>query len=65
VPETHIVLDIGAGTVAAAGRTLSAGLPASARDALVTGAWDATGLLLENFDQVEAVAKRLPYVAGF
>ena len=54
-----------AGTVTAAGRTLAAGLPPSARDAFVTGAWDATGLLLEDFPAVEEVASRLPYVGGF
>ena len=64
-PDTHIVLDLVPGTVTAAGRTLAASLPPSARDAFVTGAWDATGLLLEDFPSVEAVAGRLPYVAGF
>jgi 3-isopropylmalate/(R)-2-methylmalate dehydratase small subunit len=64
-PDTHIVLDLVAGTVTAAGRTLVAGLPPSARDAFVTGAWDATGLLLENFPAVDEVARRLPYVGGF
>ena len=64
-PDTHIVLDLVPGTVTAAGRTLAASLPPSARDAFVTGAWDATGLLLEDFPSVEAVASRLPYVAGF
>ena len=59
-PDTLVVLDLAAGTVTAAGRTLGATLPASARDALVTGAWDATGLLLEDFAQVDAVARRLP-----
>jgi 3-isopropylmalate/(R)-2-methylmalate dehydratase small subunit len=64
-PETNVVLDLVAGTVAAAGRTLAASLPPSARDALVTGAWDATGLLLEDYGQVEETAQRLPYVSGF
>ena len=40
-------------------------MPAAARDALVTGLWDGTGLLLEDFDQVRATADRLPYVGGF
>ena len=34
-----------------------------ARDSFLDGSWDATGLLLEDFDQVRAVAARLPYVA--
>ena len=40
-------------------------LPAHARDALVTGAWDTTGLLLERYEEVNAVAEKLPYVGGF
>ena len=39
--------------------------PPNARDALVTGAWDTTGLLLERYGEVDAVAARLPYIAGF
>jgi 3-isopropylmalate/(R)-2-methylmalate dehydratase small subunit len=40
-------------------------MPASAREAYVTGAWDTTGLLLERYDEVRAVADRLPYLTGF
>jgi hypothetical protein len=39
-------------------------MPAAAREAFLDGSWDATGLLLERFDEVEAVAARLPYVSG-
>jgi hypothetical protein len=35
------------------------------RDALVTGAWDTTGLLLDRYEEVDATAARLPYVSGF
>ena len=64
-PETPVALDLSTSTVTAGERVLALSLPASARDAFLTGAWDATGLLLENFDAVESVARRLPYVAGF
>jgi hypothetical protein len=40
-------------------------IPDHVRDTLMTGAWDTTGLLLDNYDQVNAVAERLPYLAGF
>jgi hypothetical protein len=49
----------------AAGRTLAVNLPPGARDAFLTGAWDATGLLLEDPAATAAVAARLPYVKGF
>ena len=40
-------------------------MPAAVRHAFVTGAWDTTGMLLDKFEQVRAVAARLPYVSGF
>lgn len=40
-------------------------IPAHAREAFVSGAWDTTGMLLDRFDEVRAVAARLPYVTGF
>jgi 3-isopropylmalate/(R)-2-methylmalate dehydratase small subunit len=40
-------------------------LPAAARDSFLEGTWDATALLLERFEDVETVAKRLPYVSGW
>ena len=40
-------------------------MPRAARDAFLDGSWDATGLLLRQFEEVEAVAKRLPYANGW
>lgn len=40
-------------------------LPETARDALLSGGWDATGQLLEDYGVVERTAARLPYIAGF
>jgi hypothetical protein len=31
----------------------------------MTGGWDATGLLVEHYEDVQRVAKALPYVSGF
>ena len=63
--STTAVVDLLAGTVQAGGRTLSVGAPRAALEALVTGAWDATGLLLEDAASVRATAASLPYVSGF
>ena len=52
------------GTVTAAGRSYQLSMPQAARDSFLDGSWDATGLLLEDFGQVRAVAARLPYVAA-
>jgi 3-isopropylmalate/(R)-2-methylmalate dehydratase small subunit len=46
-------------------RTSAATMPKSAHEALITGAWDATGMLLDKYQEVQAVAERLPYVHGF
>jgi 3-isopropylmalate/(R)-2-methylmalate dehydratase small subunit len=61
-PAAELVVDLGAMNVTAAGRTFDIMLPAAAREAFLDGSWDATGLLLENYDQVRDVAARLPYV---
>jgi 3-isopropylmalate/(R)-2-methylmalate dehydratase small subunit len=52
-------------TIEAGRLHVAATMPAAARDALISGLWDGTGLLLEKFDEVRAVASRLPYTRGF
>jgi 3-isopropylmalate/(R)-2-methylmalate dehydratase small subunit len=64
-PATDFVVDLSAMTVSGGGVTVKATMPAAARDALVTGLWDGTGLLLADFDRVRATANALPYVGGF
>jgi 3-isopropylmalate/(R)-2-methylmalate dehydratase small subunit len=64
-PATPMRLSVAALSLRAAGRDIRLGMPASLRDALVSGQWDATGLLLNRFDQVRRVASRLPYARGF
>ena len=48
-----------------AGTTVALSMPESARDALVTGAWDYLGQLLSAADQVTAHAASVPYLNGF
>jgi 3-isopropylmalate/(R)-2-methylmalate dehydratase small subunit len=64
-PTTRLVLSVRDLTVEAGGRTVKVHVPAAERESLLKGFWDATGLLLDEFDQVGAVAKRLPYIQGF
>lgn len=64
-PATPMVLRVDAQSIETAGRTVPLGMPAAVRDSLLTGQWDATGLLLADFDEVRRVADNLPYVAGF
>jgi 3-isopropylmalate/(R)-2-methylmalate dehydratase small subunit len=63
-PSAEIAVDLTTMKVTAAGRAFDIMLPAGAREALLDGSWDATGLLLENYDEVRAVAARLPYVTS-
>jgi 3-isopropylmalate/(R)-2-methylmalate dehydratase small subunit len=44
---------------------IQATLPPALRDAFVSGQWNPTAMLLEHFDQVRAVAGRLPYMEDF
>jgi 3-isopropylmalate/(R)-2-methylmalate dehydratase small subunit len=64
-PTATLRIDLHAGTCDLEGFQCAISLPGPARDALVTGSWDTTGLLLGRYDEVDAVAARLPYVNGF
>jgi 3-isopropylmalate/(R)-2-methylmalate dehydratase small subunit len=63
-PALDVAIDIAAGTVTAGGRSFAMTLPSAARDGFLDGGWDATGLLLDTYEEVEAVAAALPYVSG-
>ena len=64
-PKTTFVVDLEARRVIAGGDSIAVRLPDPARDALISGAWDATGLLLADYDEVRRKAASLPYIAGF
>lgn len=58
-------LDLVSLTLTYGDRTVPVALPRPAQEAFTTGAWDATGSLLEHYEDVEATAARLPYVSGW
>jgi 3-isopropylmalate/(R)-2-methylmalate dehydratase small subunit len=64
-PQAQVGISVSAQTVEINGKTYQASIPAGAREAFTAGTWDATGLLLDDFDQVRTVAGHLPYVSGF
>lgn len=64
-PDLRLVFSVAESSVEAAGRVVPAGMPAAVREAFLDGQWDATGLLLDDFDAVRRVGAALPYVAGF
>ena len=63
-PAVQLAVDLETMRVSAGQRTFPIALPSTARESFLDGTWDATGLLLDRFEEVEAVAKRLPYVSG-
>jgi 3-isopropylmalate/(R)-2-methylmalate dehydratase small subunit len=64
-PDVRLRLDLETRTCELNGFRCAIALPGHARDALLTGTWDTTGMLLDRYDEVDRVASRLPYVAGF
>jgi len=64
-PATTLRLDIVNQTLTIGTRVLPVTMPKPAHEALISGAWDATGMLLDDFAEVEAVSQKLPYVSGF
>jgi 3-isopropylmalate/(R)-2-methylmalate dehydratase small subunit len=64
-PETVVEANVETGVITAGPLKLQASMPTAVRDAFVQGKWDPTMMLLDKFDDVRDVARRLPYVAGF
>jgi 3-isopropylmalate/(R)-2-methylmalate dehydratase small subunit len=64
-PSAAVTIDIAALSVTSAGVTAACAMPASARNAFLSGTWDATALLTADFGEVRAAAARIPYIAGF
>jgi 3-isopropylmalate/(R)-2-methylmalate dehydratase small subunit len=61
-PALDVAVDLAALQVTAGTHRFTITMPAAARDGFLDGSWDATGLLLDRYEEVEAVAARLPYV---
>jgi len=64
-PAAEVVVDVAALEVRTGATVARASMPASAREAFLSGTWDATALLTADYDVVRAAAARLPYIAGF
>jgi 3-isopropylmalate/(R)-2-methylmalate dehydratase small subunit len=64
-PEVVIAADVASDVVTAGALRITATLPSALRDGFLSGQWNPTMMLLDRFDEVRAVAARLPYIAGF
>jgi 3-isopropylmalate/(R)-2-methylmalate dehydratase small subunit len=64
-PQTLIEARVDTEVVTAGALHIKASLPAALRDAFTSGQWNPAAMLLDRFDEVRAVASRLPYISGF
>jgi 3-isopropylmalate/(R)-2-methylmalate dehydratase small subunit len=64
-PGREVVVDLLAQTVTSRAGVMRLQMPDGARKTLVEGTWNATAVLLEAGDAIEATARRLPYVSAF
>ena len=64
-PEREIVLDVENREVLFGERAMPAMIPKGHQEQLLTGTWNATFVLLEAGEEIEQVAKSLPYVTGY
>ena len=60
--SARLHIDLTGQRISAGASSWPVSMPATARDAFLSGTWDATGMLLDRFEEVEAVAARLAYV---
>jgi len=64
-PDMSITADVQSGTITAGSLRIEAAVPKALRDAFISGQWNPTAMLLDRFEEVKAVAGRLPYIQGF
>jgi 3-isopropylmalate/(R)-2-methylmalate dehydratase small subunit len=64
-PDVVVEANVETGIINAGPLRITATVPAAFRDAFVSGQWNPTAMLLDRFEEVGAVASRLPYISGF
>jgi 3-isopropylmalate/(R)-2-methylmalate dehydratase small subunit len=64
-PDQELELDLAAGTLRSRAGSFAVSIPEGIRDQLRQGTWNATAVLLDAGDAIEACAGRLPYLDGF
>jgi 3-isopropylmalate/(R)-2-methylmalate dehydratase small subunit len=64
-PDTTVSADVATGVVTAGNVRVSASVPPALRDGFLSGQWNPTAMLLDRFEEVRAVAARLPYIRRF
>ena len=62
-PGTAIAVDLDSLTLRCQDWEMKIALPPAARESFLDGTWDATGLLLDRFEEVEATMAEIPYLS--
>jgi 3-isopropylmalate/(R)-2-methylmalate dehydratase small subunit len=65
MPDVVVEADVASGTIIAGTLRLTASVPPALGEGFISGQWNPTAMLLDRFDEVRAVASRLPYLSGF
>jgi 3-isopropylmalate/(R)-2-methylmalate dehydratase small subunit len=61
----EFVLDMTTARVTSGDLSVSVRMADTARAALLSGAWDTTGMLLDDVAAIERTSAQLPYIRGF
>ncbi len=64
-PALVVSIDLEAMQLACGDWRMPVSLPPAARESFLDGTWDATGLLLDRYEQVEETMSRVPYLNGW
>ena len=64
-PGLVVSIDLEAMQLACGNWRMPVSLPPAARESFLDGTWDATGLLLDRYEQVEETMRRVPYLNGW
>ncbi len=64
-PRQEVALDLSARTLSSRAGVMRVGVRDGTRQALLEGSWNATSVLAEAGDAIEATARRIPYTSGF
>ena len=64
-PEVVVSVDLDAMRLRCGDWSMALAMPAPARESFLDGSWDATGLLLDRYEEVEKTMSRMPYLNGW
>jgi 3-isopropylmalate/(R)-2-methylmalate dehydratase small subunit len=64
-PDTAVAAHVDTGVIKAGSLQVRGAVSPALRDGFVSGQWNPTLMLLDRFDEVERVARTLPYLTGF